>query len=186
MKQKFNPNTIQLIIGLGNPDDCYRETFHNAGMLLADFLVTKGKKPRFKKISSKHFVVNKEGGTPVIKPSTFMNESGNAVREALSYFKARPEQLLICHDDSDLPLGTFKLDIGRGSAGHKGVASAIQSLGTSDFWRMRIGVRVPDKDIVRRKKAEEFVLLPLSQNERGTLQKTFHAIEKEIFPAGHQ
>lgn len=81
-----------------------------------------------------------------------MNGSGNAVKEALKYFKSKRSELLLVHDDSDLESGKWKLGFGRGAAGHRGVESAIASLNSPDFWRARIGVRN------RKGKAGDFVL----------------------------
>jgi len=97
-----------------------------------------------------------------------MNESGKAVKEAVKYFRAKPEEILIIHDDSDIELGKYKISFGRGSAGHQGVESIIKSLGTKNFWRLRIGIRR-----TKRKKAGEFVLKKITPADKLVWERLF-------------
>ncbi|MDP3953785.1 MAG: aminoacyl-tRNA hydrolase [bacterium] len=154
-----------LILGLGNPGERYRRTYHNAGHLYIDF-ATQGP---FKKY--KHFAFNRQGNLILAKSLTYMNQSGLSAVEALKYFNLTPRSLLVAHDDSDLPLGKHKLSASQGSAGHKGVQSIINQLGTKDFARLRIGVRgkAPGK-------AGEFVLKPMGPAELEILQEGFEKI----------
>lgn len=97
------------------------------------------------------------------------------MKKALKKHGAKPEEVLIVHDDSDIALGNFKLSFGRGSAGHKGVESIINALGTKNFWRLRLGIRPQERGGLEaaRKKAEEFVLRKISAKDRKTLGEVF-------------
>ena len=188
----LSPKTIKLIIGLGNPGRKYENTYHNAGFLFVDYLqngkwqMANGPLRRSDSEASKW-----------LKSNVYMNESGGFVKKALKQHGAKPEELLVAHDDSDIELGKFKLSFGRGSAGHKGVESTIKVLGTKNFWRLRIGIRpTADKrgpsarinaDGIsgnRRKnprksawlKAEKFVLKKIALRDKKILEETFEKI----------
>lgn len=102
-----------------------------------------------------------------IKPKTFMNESGLAVKSVLKYFSARPSEVIIFHDDSDLPLGTIKISESSNLAGHRGLISVKTETKIVDFKRVRIGIRDPKEK--NRKKAEEFVLKNIPKTKKGVL-----------------
>ncbi len=155
-----------LIIGLGNPDPLLENTYHNVGVLAVEQLAGEKFRP-YKGIYS----YAKIGKTTFIRPLVFMNESGIAVKEAMRIFKARPENIVVVHDDSDIPVGDVKYSMGGGSAGHKGIRSIIEYIGTNEFARVRIGIR--EKNEERRKKAEEFVLSPITSKN--------HKIFTEVF-----
>ena len=137
-----------LIVGLGNPGQEYEDTPHNAGFMALDEFQKEYGFPDFK-LSKKHFSLISEGilnGIKVVlaKPQTFMNNSGKAVAslKRLSFSKLNLfKELIVVHDDIDIPLGKIKVSKGSGSAGHKGVDSIIQSLRTKDFTRVRIGIQ---------------------------------------------
>ncbi len=151
---------FRIIIGLGNPGKEYEKTYHNAGFLALEHLARKTVgKPAFAKASTGKWEYLKTGETVLVRPLTFMNRSGEAVKGALAYFKVPPEKLLVIHDDSDLPLGKCKLVLSRGSAGHKGVESVQKALKTKNFWRLRLGIRPTG---ARRAKAGDFVLAKIS------------------------
>ena len=123
-----------LITGLGNPGKEYKRTRHNVGYLVIDELAKQ-----------------KPNDVVLLKPQTFMNKSGTAVIEAINFYKIKPADLWVVHDDVDLELGEFKISKNRGSAGHKGVESIIKRLGTKDFWRVRIGIHPVEKPGTRAK-----------------------------------
>ena len=143
------PEDIKLIVGLGNPASEYEHTFHNLGR----FFVSKfAAGAAFK--TDRHFSYCQS--KPILALSeVFMNTSGLAVKNALKFFKLKPKNLLLVHDDSDLPLGRAKLDFARGAAGHHGVESVIRELGANQFWRLRLGIR---KETKIRQKAGVLVL----------------------------
>ena len=171
---------IKLIIGLGNPGSEYKNTYHNVGQLFIDHLA--GEKANFKKKSSFEYFQLTNLLT-LVKPLTFMNQSGGAALNARKYFNSKPREILVVHDDSDIPLGSFKLSFGRGSAGHQGIESIIKSLKTNKFYRLRIGIR-PSKEI-RRKKANELVLKKIPTREKQILKKLFREVSV-LLPGNEQ
>jgi peptidyl-tRNA hydrolase, PTH1 family len=154
-KPAVESNTF-LLVGLGNPGREYRETRHNVGFQAVDQLCASfGIK--LSRLQSKALI-----GTGLwqgckivlVKPQTFMNLSGQAVTSLLRFYKVPLSQLLVFHDDIDLPVGTLRIRPGGGSAGQRGLASIIEQLGTQDFPRMRIGVGRPPGQMV----AADYVL----------------------------
>ena len=142
---------IKLFVGLGNPGEQYVETRHNVGFWWIDFigqnhkLSLKNSKKYFGEFS-KH---NEDGEVFFLKPSTFMNESGKSVQALAKFYKIEPEEILVIHDELDIQPGTAKLKLGGGHGGHNGLKSIQTSLGSNNFWRLRIGVGHPgDKNKV--------------------------------------
>jgi len=130
------------IVGLGNPGEKYKDTRHNVGFAVLDFLREEGNMPQ-PVSSSKYSGEVSEGVLDdreviLLYPSTFMNNSGAAVRKLVS--KGEEKNLILIYDDVDLPIGEFKLSIGRGTGGHNGIESVINALGTKEFVRLRVGV----------------------------------------------
>ncbi len=164
----------KLLIGLGNPGEKYENTYHNAGFLFLDSLLGD---LRLKQV--KDFEYAKVDGATIVKPLTFMNESGKAVLQAIKYFKTKPEEIIVAHDDSDIELGEYKVSVSRGSAGHRGIESIIKSLRTKDFARLRIGVRreanppSPPAGGYGRARASDFVLKKISKIDRLLLNSAF-------------
>ncbi len=175
---------IKIIIGLGNPEPSYKNTYHNAGKLMVDRFfeksaaagLTEGKNFR-KKIFGK-FESCKAGGLELVKPANYMNENGKAAKAALKSFGAKPDALLVAHDDSDIEIGRYKISFGSGSAGHKGVQSVIDNIGSKDFWRLRIGVGKPEK--INKIKAGEFVLKKISSEDKELMNFAFDSAIGEI------
>lgn len=134
-----------LIVGLGNPGLAYRHNRHNVGFMVADALADKLEIP-LKRVKFKAQIGNgKLEDIPIIiaKPLTFMNKSGEAVAPLVRYFKVPLERLLVIHDDMDLPLGTLRMRPSGGSAGHNGMLSIFDKLGTNDIPRLRVGIGRP-------------------------------------------
>ena len=137
-----------LIIGLGNPGEEYKKTRHNAGFIIIDELRKKWNFPEFKfnkkfdsEISEKsHKLQITNYKLLLIKPQTFMNRSGESVRKIMDFYKLTPENIVVIHDDLDIEIGKYKISTGSSSAGHKGVQSIIDNIGTQEFKRIRIGV----------------------------------------------
>jgi PTH1 family peptidyl-tRNA hydrolase len=135
---------MRLIIGLGNPGDKYEKTRHNAGFMMIDRIKKNYNFPAFefnKKFEaqiSKGAIDSKE--VLLVKPETFMNNSGETVHAILDFYKLTPEDIIVIHDDIDLPLEEYKIATSSGSAGHNGVSDIIEKIGTKDFTRIRIGV----------------------------------------------
>jgi PTH1 family peptidyl-tRNA hydrolase len=170
----------KLILGLGNPGEEYARTYHNAGALaVAHYIEEMGGK--LTRPKGKHFSSAKMDGCMLVIPTTFMNESGIAVREALAFFKLKPDELCVIHDDSDIELGNYKVSVGRGSAGHHGIESIIASLGSNAFARVRVGIRpTPTMSAITRKKAGEFVLSRISKKDLLEFYRVFGAIKVNV------
>lgn len=144
---------MKLLVGLGNPGPKYQNTRHNVGFLFLDFLV-------------KNNLLNKQVKT--LKPDTYMNHSGMAVAKELNFYKLKPADLIVVHDDLDLRLGEYKVQFGKGPKLHNGVESVEKVLGTKDFWRVRIGVdnRIPDNRV----SGKSYVLQNFTPEELSFLQ----------------
>ena len=136
---------IKLFVGLGNPGDKYENTRHNAGFWWVDAVCAFTNSKVI--LESKFFGVagklNPTSDTWLLKPTTFMNASGKAVAALAQYYKILPEQILVIHDELDLPTGGVKLKIGGGHGGHNGLKDIAAALGTPNFWRLRLGIGHP-------------------------------------------
>jgi len=158
---------VILIMGLGNPGPRYEFTRHNAGFRVVDSLAEKYNiRLDRHKYSSLYGKGEVEGLKVVIaKPMTYMNESGKAVKSLLSAFSLSPKQMLVIHDDIDLPFGKVKKKFKGGDGGQRGIRSTIQSLQTQEFARVRIGIDRPEgkEDIV------DYVLSPFNEEDSGQL-----------------
>ncbi len=131
---------MKLIVGLGNPEERYAKTRHNLGFEILDELVRKLNLVDWVKEDKFKSEIIKTPQLILVKPQTFMNKSGLAVSLIANYFKISAEEIIIVHDELDLPLGKIKVRIGGAAAGHHGVESIIQSLGTDKFIRVRLGI----------------------------------------------
>jgi peptidyl-tRNA hydrolase, PTH1 family len=132
---------IKLVVGLGNPGREYEQTRHNAGFWWVEALARAGG-AGFSKESKFHGEVAKIGSVWLLKPQTFMNRSGQAVGAVAKFYQIQPSEILVAHDEMDLPAGGLKMKVG-GAAGSNGVKDIVSHLGTRDFWRMRIGIGHP-------------------------------------------
>ncbi|OGE64119.1 aminoacyl-tRNA hydrolase [Candidatus Daviesbacteria bacterium RIFCSPLOWO2_02_FULL_36_8] len=129
-----------LIIGLGNPGDKYIGVRHNLGFMVLDAWVKKMALGEWSMEEKFKAEIIKQGDLIFAKPLTFMNNSGLAVSALVNYFKINPEDVIIVYDELDLPLGKIKVRAGGAAAGHHGVESIIESLGTDKFIRVRLGI----------------------------------------------
>lgn len=134
---------MQLIVGLGNPGSEYTQTRHNIGMMVLDELLgsSMGWKSKFKADYMQATLRGKKA--LFLKPQTFMNLSGESVRPCMDFFKVNRDELLIIHDELDLPFGTVMFKNGGGLAGHNGLKSINQQIGSQDFKRLRLGIGRP-------------------------------------------
>ena len=158
---------MYLIVGLGNPGKKYEKARHNVGFLVLDEFQKEHGFPEFTLLKKHTSLISKdilnETEALLAKPQTFMNNSGKAVRS----FMATKPNLIVVHDDIDIPLGKMKVSENRGSAGHKGVDSIIQALGTKNFTRIRVGIQ-PAKG--KPSNVETFVLKKFTLTENPFLQ----------------
>ncbi len=180
-----------LVIGLGNPGKKYKNTRHNLGFRIVDEFREKNNFPKFKlskkfnSLISESFVDGKK--VILVKPRTFMNESGKSVKSLTNFYKSTRSGLVtkpdfvVIHDDIDLPLGKIRIVKNRGAAGHKGVESIIKEIGTKNFVRFRVGIKRTKGTRQNTKFLAGFVLQKLKKDEekiiKETIEKTIEAIE---------
>ncbi|HZS31557.1 MAG TPA: aminoacyl-tRNA hydrolase [Gaiellaceae bacterium] len=135
-----------LVVGLGNPGREYARNRHNVGAMVANELARRHAGSWRSKFSGRMAEIRLEGHKlALLKPETYMNESGRSAGAAAAFFKVAPESVLVVHDDSDLELGRLQLRLGGGLAGHNGLRSIAQHLKTQDFLRLRVGVGRPER-----------------------------------------
>jgi peptidyl-tRNA hydrolase, PTH1 family len=135
-----------LVVGLGNPGREYSGNRHNVGWMVVDELARRHGGSWRSKFSGRLAEVRIDGHkVALLKPETYMNESGRSVQAAAQFFKVEPDAILVIHDEGDFDLGRLQARSGGGLAGHNGLRSIAQQLGTSDFLRLRIGVGRPER-----------------------------------------
>jgi PTH1 family peptidyl-tRNA hydrolase len=142
-----SPSSLDLlVVGLGNPGREHAQNRHNVGWMVVDELARRAG-ASFKGKFNGQLAETRLGDARValLKPETYMNLSGRAVQAAAKFFKVPPDQLLVVHDEGDFDLGRLQARAGGGLAGHNGLRSIAQSLGTQDFLRLRIGVGRPER-----------------------------------------
>jgi peptidyl-tRNA hydrolase, PTH1 family len=135
-----------LVAGLGNPGREYGRNRHNVGWLVVDELARRHDGAWRGKFNGKLAEIRIDGHkVALLKPETYMNDSGRAVKAAMQFFKLDPAAVLVVHDESDLPLARLQARLGGGTAGHNGLRSVAAHLGTADFLRLRVGVGRPER-----------------------------------------
>jgi PTH1 family peptidyl-tRNA hydrolase len=169
---------MNIMVGLGNPGTDFEHTYHNAGALALEAIMKAAEIDLTFKAYKKLYEYAQSEHTAFIRPLTFMNESGKAVSVALKKYEAKSNDLVVFHDDSDITIGNYKISIARNAGGHHGVESIIDAIGTNEFTRVRIGIR-PAREL-KRKKAGEFALKPITKQDMATLNKVFEEINEAI------
>jgi PTH1 family peptidyl-tRNA hydrolase len=165
-----NPSSAGLVVGLGNPGRRYRQTRHNIGFAVIDELVgtQEACQVRALPVEKKRICELYEWDLPeqqhpwlLCRPLTYMNLSGGAVGWVCRKYRLHPEQLLVVHDELDLAFGTVRLKYGGGLAGHRGLRSITEAIGSRDFYRLRLGIGRPNPGC----EVTEYVLSPFSETE---------------------
>ncbi|MBA2699382.1 MAG: aminoacyl-tRNA hydrolase [Nocardioidaceae bacterium] len=172
-----------IVVGLGNPGASYANTRHNVGYLVADELARRmGGSWKAQKSGRALAVEGRLAGVPGVRAvlgrgRCYMNESGGPISSLLAFFKASPEQLVVIHDELDLPYGGLRVKYGGGDNGHNGLKSIRQALGTGEYYRVRFGIGRPPG----RQDPVDFVLTPFSSAEKRELdlyvQRAADAVE---------
>lgn len=169
---------MKIVFGLGNPGIRYRKTRHNIGFQIVDRLAEKYhiriSSKRFKSLYGKGKINEEE--VILAKPMTYMNRSGESVREALDFFHLSPEDLIIVHDDLDLPFGRLRFKQKGGDGGHQGVRSIIESLNQNNFLRLKVGIGRPPEKV----DPSEYVLSPFDQIEQSKLGEVISRVAESI------
>ncbi len=167
-----------LFVGLGNPGEKYEKTLHNSGFRVASLLREEISLPDFSKDKIINSFTSKgiyeEKKIVIILPLTYMNLSGEAVRKIVKRFNINTENIVLIHDDTDLPQKTVRFSISRGSAGHKGVSSVMKNIKTKNITRIRIGIRR------EKEKAIDVVLKKTSSEVEETEKMIVEEIKKSI------
>ncbi len=163
---------MYLIVGLGNPESKYEATRHNIGFMVIDRLCRNlGEHLSRQRFQSRNTLTRiQDNKVMLLCPLTFMNRSGEAVRACVDYYDLEPENILIIHDDIDLPVGRIKVVRSSGPGGHKGVRSIIDHLGGTQFQRVKIGIGRPRYD----EAIENFVLAPFYKDEKDIIEDVLH------------
>jgi PTH1 family peptidyl-tRNA hydrolase len=164
---------MKLIVGLGNPDKKYQNTRHNLGAIIIEKFISPNKFQLKSKLNAQTFEDQKN---IFAVPTEYMNNSGTTIHKISNFYKIPSENILIIHDDLDLPVGEYRLQFDRGAAGHNGIKSIIENLNTQEFYRLRIGIGKPQNNIP----VEDFVLLPFSQSETDTINSLTSKLFEEI------
>lgn len=160
---------MHYIIGLGNPGAEYDHTRHNIGRVAVELVREKRGLSMWEKDKHAQALVSRGADVTLVLPETYMNRSGETARYLVEKLGVRPEELIVIHDDIDLPLGTVRVAAGRGAGGHNGIRSIIDALGTNAFIRIRIGIAPTSfwtGAVKRPKPLEQFVLGRFSLSER--------------------
>jgi len=168
-------SSIQIIAGLGNPGNEYEKTRHNAGFWFIDQLISQYNltlKREAKFLGDVAKLNTPSGNVWLLKPTTFMNRSGQSIARLAQFYKVKPEQILVVHDELDLPPGTVKLKQGGGHGGHNGLRDSISQLG-KNFYRLRLGIGHPGN----KEQVVGFVLGKTPQSEKVLIES---AIDKSI------
>jgi PTH1 family peptidyl-tRNA hydrolase len=169
---------LRIVVGLGNPGPEHQMTRHNAGFWCVDVLARRhqGEFRDYRKYSGETARVTiAEHEIVLLKPTTYMNRSGLSIRQLSDFYKVKPEEILVIHDEMDLPAGSVRLKFGGGHGGHNGLRDAITHIG-EHFWRLRIGVGHPrnkaeviDYVLTRPGRAEEELILDAVANAADSL-----------------
>jgi peptidyl-tRNA hydrolase, PTH1 family len=164
---------MKLVVGLGNPGKKYERTRHNAGFWCVERLA-QGLKVVFRSEGKFHGRIAKLAHPAeiwLLLPDTYMNESGRAVAALASFYKIVSREILVVHDELDLPPGSVKLKLGGGLSGHNGLKDISESLGSKDFWRLRIGIGHPRDTAATEQEVVDYVLHPPRAEEQPLIEE---------------
>ena len=171
---------MKMIVGLGNPGSKYKETKHNIGFITLDEFAVQHNmafnKTKFEAVYAEGFIGTEK--ILLVKPQTFMNDSGRAVRPLMDYYSIPIEDLVVVYDDMDMPVGKIRLRQKGGAGGHNGIKSLIQHLGTQDFNRIRIGVGRPQHNMT----VIQHVLSPFSKDDHAEM---LHSVKESVDAIDH-
>lgn len=167
---------IRLIVGLGNPGPNYESTRHNVGFWFVDAIAARNRgefraEAKFHGSLCRFPIAGYD--LRLLKPATFMNRSGQSLAAVVRYFDIPPDQVLVAHDELDLPVGTLRLKWGGGHAGHNGLRDILNVLGTRDFWRLRIGIDHPGE----KGKVVDYVLSRAGKDDEARIRDALDAAE---------
>lgn len=171
---------MKIIAGLGNPGKKYDGTKHNTGFMALDYYLKENSLTLEREKFEGKYAKQKIAGVDVIllEPQTFMNDSGRSVAQFARFFKVNPQEILIIHDDMDMPLGKIRIRANGKSGGHNGIKSIIRDLGTNDFNRLKIGIRHPDN--VSEASVVSWVLSQFNTEQKKLMDEAFSTASEVI------
>ena len=177
---------MKIVVGLGNPGAQYQHTKHNVGFMVVDKIALTDSFPDFTLQAKFKAEVTRKDEVMLVKPQTFMNRSGESVSSIIRMYKDQGQNasattldhLLVVHDDLDLELGNWKIQLGTGPKIHNGLLSLYEQLGTQQFWHVRVGVDTRQGD--RTIPSERYVLMPFTQREAQTLAQVIDEVAVEL------
>ncbi len=171
-----------LLVGLGNPGDKYRHNRHNAGFMFVDYVIQQtgaGQMKNEKKFDAEIAEVSLKGDKALVaKPQSYMNRSGDVVRKIAEFYKIAAENIIVAHDDLDIPLGKYKIQSGTSPQLHNGITSIDTALGTREYMRIRIGIE--NRGAENRPSGEDYVLGDFTSDERQVIEDLFPSILARI------
>lgn len=176
---------MKLIVGLGNPGGEYKNTRHNTGFLVLEKLKTeitnsKSQITNFQTEKKHRAETFKLGSLILAKPTTFMNESGIAVSSLYKFYKISNSDLYVIHDDLDIKLGEYKIQLGKGPKIHNGLLSIYEKLGTNTFWHVRVGIENREMNGTSKISGEAFVLQDFSETEKSLINDVIDKAVSEM------
>ena len=164
---------MKLIVGLGNPGDRYKNNRHNIGHVVVNVLASKIRNSKLKTLNKNQIQIHKS--------PNFMNDSGSFIKKLLTvHGSPSTDYLYVVHDDLDIPLGSYKIQYGRGPKDHNGLLDIYEKLGTKDFWHVRVGIENRMRDTEYRIRGEQYVLQDFTEEEKIILNKAIKAICKKL------
>jgi PTH1 family peptidyl-tRNA hydrolase len=161
---------IRLVVGLGNPGREYDATRHNAGYWFVDRLAARLSTAFVSEGKFHGSVARGDADLRLLKPGTYMNLSGRSVAALTRFFGIDAAEILVAHDELDLPPGELKMKFGGGHAGHNGLRDVAAQLGTPEFWRLRIGIGHPRDSAIPQQDVADYVLGPPRSDERTAIE----------------
>lgn len=161
---------MKLVIGLGNPGEKYKNNRHNVGFLVVEAL--------HKKMAKSELLMSNQ--IRILKSLKFMNQSGLFVSGLVHHSSFEISNLYIIHDDLDIPLGSFKIQFGKGPKEHNGLISIYDALGTKEFWHIRVGIENRQQALGTRVKGEQYVLEDFTKDEMGKIEQVVKQIAEDL------
>lgn len=167
-------HATKLIVGLGNPGAEYENTRHNAGWWLLEAIMRQynvrlAPESKFQGLAAKARTA--DGDIWFLRPMMYMNRSGTSINALAQFYKINSHDILVLHDELDIPVGTAKLKLGGSTGGHNGLKDTQAKLGTDQFWRLRIGIDHPRNSSIPLQPVVDYVLKPPKQSERSAIEQ---------------
>ncbi len=170
---------MKLIVGLGNPGDQHKDNRHNSGFMIVDEIAKTLLNKEWSSVKkTQATIIKNENLYVLVKPQTYMNQSGEAVKKLIDQYKVKSSDLWVIHDDLDIDFGNYKIQQGKGPKLHNGVKSIEEKIGKTDFWRVRIGVENRDKE--NKISGKAYVLQNFTEDEFEEMSPVVIKVGREV------